>query len=140
MLCADYYCFVLLQWGHVANELGTGRTAIAYMMHFKLIERRSLGQGRFTADEEQRLLEGMKLHGRNWPEVAAHVGGHRTRQQVAHHWRDHMTPKRKGKWTEEEDQLLIQVGAEICAVLSEKKWLSERRLKQNNKSLCRYAM
>ncbi len=98
-----------MQWEQVAANLDTGRPAVACMMHHKVIEQRSRGQGRFQPDEEQRIEEAVRLYGPNWGEVASHCGGGRSRQQVMHHYKNTMKPSRKGKWLPEEDDLLLQV-------------------------------
>ena len=99
---------MMLQWEQVANDLGTGRPAVTCMMQWKVIQQRTRGQGKFSRNEEQRVAEGVRIHGPDWPEVASHVGGNRNRQQVMHHYMNVMKLKRKGKWLEDEDDLLIQ--------------------------------
>lgn len=106
-----------LNWEQVAAKLDTGRPAVACMMHYKVIEQRSRGQGRFQPDEEQRIQEAVRLYGPNWGEVASHCGGGRSRQQVMHHYKNSMKPSRKGKWLPEEDDLLLQA----LAVVGKKK-------------------
>ncbi len=103
-----------MQWEQVSNDLGTGRPPVACMMHFKTIEQRTRGQGRFSEAEEERLAAGLSLYGPNWPEIASHVGGNRNRQQVMHHYQNVMKPRRKGKWGDDEDKLLILVKHAAC--------------------------
>ncbi|DBA98253.1 hypothetical protein WJX77_011881 [Trebouxia sp. C0004] len=102
-----------LNWERVAANLDTGRPAVACMMHYKVIEQRSRGQGRFQPDEEQRIEEAVRLYGPNWGEVASYCGGGRSRQQVMHHYKNTMKPSRKGKWLPEEDDLLLQAVAVV---------------------------
>ncbi|DBA68143.1 TPA: hypothetical protein ACH3X2_013950 [Trebouxia sp. C0005] len=102
-----------LNWEQVAAKLDTGRPAVACMMHFKGIEQRSRGQGRFQPDEEQRIEAAVRLYGPNWGEVASHCGGGRSRQQVMHHYKNTMKPSRKGKWSPQEDDLLLQAVAVV---------------------------
>ena len=83
-------------------------------MHYKSMQHRVTGTGKFTADEEQRIQEGVAKHANNWAAVAAHVGGGRSRQQVMHHYYNVMkaeadAPRKLGRWSSDEDALLVQV-------------------------------
>ena len=83
-------------------------------MQYKAMRHRITGSGKFTAAEEQKIQEAVAKHGHNWGAVAGHVGGGRNRQQVMHHYYNVMkaeaqVPRKLGKWSPEEDALLVQV-------------------------------
>ena len=83
-------------------------------MHYKAMQQRVTGHGRFTKEEEHKIWEGITKFGKKWGAVAAHVGGGRNRSQVMHHWENVMkmetdVPNRLGRWSADEDALLVQV-------------------------------
>lgn len=87
---------------------------MACLMQYKAMRHRITGSGKFTAAEEQKIQEAVAKHGHNWGAVAGHVGGGRNRQQVMHHYYNVMkaeaqVPRKLGKWSPEEDALLVQV-------------------------------
>jgi hypothetical protein len=64
---------------------------------------------RWTAEEDERLVAAIQLHGtENWPLIATIVGGDRTRSQCAQRWHRGLDPKLlKCNWTQEEEQRLL---------------------------------
>lgn len=98
-----------VQWEAIAATLGTGRTAMACFVQVKKTDQLTKGKGAFTDDEQQRIREGLTLYGQNWAEIASHVGGGRSRQQVMHHFKNVMDVTRKGRWSDEEDRQLASV-------------------------------
>lgn len=78
------------------------------------MQHRVTGTGRFSLEEEQKIQEAVAKHGHNWAAVAAHVSSGRSRQQVMHHYYNVMkaeahVPRKLGKWSADEDALLVQV-------------------------------
>jgi myb proto-oncogene protein len=66
--------------------------------------------GKWTPEEDTKLIEAEKKHGTNWVAVAALVPG-RTNNQCRQRWMLSMDPdigKSSGKWTPEEDTKLIE--------------------------------
>ena len=106
----------MVQWERVARALGTGRSALGCMLQFKMTDQLTRGKGAFTDEEQQKIREGLGLYGRNWAEIASHVGGGRDRQQVMHHYKNVMSAAKKGKWSPEEDKQLTQVCFETAAI------------------------
>lgn len=127
-----------MQWEQLAADLNTGRSAVACMMHYKAIEQRTRGQGRFSPEEEARIEEAVRRFGPNWPEVAAHCGGGRNRQQVMHHYKNTMKPSRKGKWLPEEDELLLRVVTQSCMSMLESACYETQRCSSTNMCCARF--
>lgn len=66
-----------------------------------------LTMGKWTAEEDARLLELIARLGRRWGDVAAALGGQRTPAQCAHRFGKTLDPQiRRGRWSREEDSLL----------------------------------
>ena len=105
----DSLVYWKVQWEAIAEALGTGRTAMACFVQVKKTDQLTKGKGAFTDDEQQRIREGLTLYGQNWAEIASHVGGGRSRQQVMHHFKNVMDVTRKGRWSDEEDRQLASV-------------------------------
>jgi hypothetical protein len=77
-----------------------------------LIDPTTARAGKWTADEDKKLKDGVREHGgKNWKAIAALVIG-RTREQCRKRWQDtlrsniHPTTARTGKWTSDEDKKL----------------------------------
>ena len=79
------------------------------MVQFKKTDQPDTGHGPFSAEEQQKIAEGLKLYGRNWQEIANYVGTGRSRGGVMHHYNNVMKPKKTGIWTPAEKELLLQV-------------------------------
>jgi len=63
----------------------------------------------WSSEEDMRLIAAIKKHGvGNWTIVAREVGDHRKGSECSQHWNRVLNPKiRKGKFTEEEEKILI---------------------------------
>jgi hypothetical protein len=75
---------------------------------------------RWTAEEDSRLVEAVKVHGcENWTQIAGIIGGDRTRSQCAQRWHRGVNPKiSKSNWSAEEEQKLI----DLVKVHGDKAW------------------
>ncbi|KAJ1458853.1 Homeodomain-like protein [Pelagophyceae sp. CCMP2097] len=64
--------------------------------------------GKWTAEEDKRLLEIVETHGaKKWKKIAEHLGTVRTDIQCLHRWTKVIKPGlNKGPWTPEEDQIV----------------------------------
>ena len=80
-----------------------------------LARTRSGGSSGWTADEDKRLIEAVQLHGgRNWKAIAREVNPCRTLDQCSQHWFRVLNPDiRKGKWSEDEDKMLMSIIRDI---------------------------
>jgi cytochrome c551/c552 len=68
------------------------------------------GQGKWTPEEDVKLAEAVKKHGKHWVLVAAMVPG-RTNRRCRHRWVNSLDPavgKSAGKWKGEEDAKLTE--------------------------------
>jgi hypothetical protein len=77
-------------------------------------------RGKWTAEEDAKLTEAVKRHGKKWTLVAALVPG-RSNPQCLKRWNQSVDPSiNKGKWTLEEDSKLIDAvtkfGSNFAAV------------------------
>ena len=99
---------------------------MACFVQVKKTDQLTKGKGAFTDDEQQRIREGLTLYGQNWAEIASHVGGGRSRQQVMHHFKNVMDVMRKGRWSDEEDRQLASVckptGCLTCAYPTQRRF------------------
>ncbi len=100
-------------WQYIAARLETNRTAFQCFRMYQRGLNESLLKGKWTAEEDLRLLEAVKQLGiGNWVAVAELIGG-RTGQQCLHRYEKALNPEiRRGHWTTEEDELLKRAVAE----------------------------
>lgn len=95
------------RWTQIAEELGTNRTAHACLGMYQRRLKPGFLKGRWTPDEDRRLLQLIQQWGdSNWPVIASSMEG-RTGAQCMLRFQKTLDPSiRKGKWTAEEDELL----------------------------------
>eukprot|EP00884_Botryococcus_braunii_P003650 jgi/Botrbrau1/13286/Bobra.27_2s0006.1 len=107
----------LHQWDEVAKEVGGGRLETSCLMRWQRNFNPAICKRVWLPSEDRRLRAAVQQHGRNWTAVAACLG-ERTAQQAMHRWRFVVGAGiKKGKWTDEEDQTLLQAVDEVG-----KKW------------------
>lgn len=100
-------------WQCIAAKLETNRTAFQCFSVYQRALNESLLKGKWTPEEDARLLEAIKIFGTgNWVTVADHIGG-RTGQQCLHRYEKALNPEiKRGRWSPEEDELLRKAVAE----------------------------
>ena len=100
-------------WQYIAARLETNRTAFQCFCMYQRGLNESLLKGKWTPEEDARLLEAVKQIGTgNWVAVAEVIGG-RTGQQCLHRYEKALNPEiRRGHWTAEEDEQLKRAVAE----------------------------
>ncbi|XP_040067477.2 snRNA-activating protein complex subunit 4 [Ixodes scapularis] len=98
-------------WDTVAERMGGTRTAFqcAERYHHKLTSR--IKKGHFSEEEDKNLLTLIALCRKGdeipWTQVSYHMEG-RTRTQLYYRWERALNPDlRRGKWSKEEDMMLI---------------------------------
>ena len=69
---------------------------------------------RWTREDDEKLVELVKLHGlKKWTMIAAHFKG-RTSRNCRERYLNHLNPDtKKGEWTEEEDRLVIELHSKL---------------------------
>ena len=65
----------------------------------------------WTIEEDNKLIEAIKLHGTsNWSQIAIYIGSSRTRGQCSQRWNRDLNPSiKREKWTSEEDKILLHL-------------------------------
>ncbi|CAM9335348.1 unnamed protein product [Chrysoparadoxa australica] len=75
--------------------------------------------GSWTQEEDERLLELMKVHGKRWAVLAQHMPG-RIAKRIRERYVNHLDPNvRKGPWTIAEEERLLMVKAKLGSRWSE---------------------
>lgn len=94
-------------WQVIASQLGTNRTAIQCFMMFQRKINPNFLKGKWTAEEDQLLMNAVKIFGtQNWQAVAQMIDG-RTGQQCLHRYEKAIKPEiKRGRWSPSEDELL----------------------------------
>jgi hypothetical protein len=66
-------------------------------------------KGPWTAEEDQKVIDMVHKYGaKNWSLIASHLPG-RIGKQCRERWHNHLNPDiKRGKWTEQEDQIIIK--------------------------------
>ena len=95
-------------WTEIAKEM-TGRTYQQCYDRWNECLDPNLNKGPWTPEEDERLLQAVGVHGtENWPEIAKEIPG-RTARRCRGHWNECLDPNlKKGPWTPEEDERLLQ--------------------------------
>ncbi|SCZ88722.1 BZ3500_MvSof-1268-A1-R1_Chr2-1g04593 [Microbotryum saponariae] len=90
----------------LSTELGTHRTPSDCLRQLRRRPYHSLPRP-FDASEDAKLLQGMTLYGQDWQALSAYVG--RPANALITRWTKTLQPDiKKGKFTPEEDELLLQ--------------------------------
>ncbi|KDQ13854.1 hypothetical protein BOTBODRAFT_33289 [Botryobasidium botryosum FD-172 SS1] len=106
-----------VDWVDVAAQLGTSRTPLQcmrqHMFHDPELALQENDKKTWTKQEDQALIQATRDFGTShWGIVALHVGSDRTPVQCMHRWIYSLDPSIKhGRWTAEEDQLLLSAVA-----------------------------
>jgi len=68
----------------------------------------------WSKEEDEKVIELVKLYGaKQWTLISRHLPG-RVGKQCRERWHNHLNPNiKKGPWTEEEDQIIIQLHAHL---------------------------
>ncbi|XP_057702876.1 snRNA-activating protein complex subunit 4 isoform X2 [Corythoichthys intestinalis] len=102
-------------WELVAQELGTGRTAFMCLQTFQRFISTSLKRGPWTAAEDRKFIQMVeKMRIGNfipYTQISYFMEGRDT-PQLIHRWTCILDPRlKKGTWSKEEDQLLLNAVA-----------------------------
>jgi len=95
-------------WKKIASFL-KDRTDVQCLHRWQKVLNPSLVKGPWTKEEDETLLQMVEKYGpRNWSAIAEHLPG-RIGKQCRERWHNHLNPDiKKERWTEEEDQAIIE--------------------------------
>lgn len=100
-----------VDWRRVAEAFGDSRKAKECRRRWVALLNPNLRRGRWTADEDQLLLDQYNLHGPLWQTIARNIQG-RSEHQCSKRYREILDPgvrDRLKPWTDEEDLLLVRM-------------------------------
>eukprot|EP01113_Clastostelium_recurvatum_P049514 TRINITY_DN9185_c0_g1_i3.p1 TRINITY_DN9185_c0_g1~~TRINITY_DN9185_c0_g1_i3.p1 ORF type:complete len:959 (-),score=240.93 TRINITY_DN9185_c0_g1_i3:531-3407(-) len=94
-------------WENIAQELGSGRSAVQCFRRYQRSLNANMMKSGWTQEDDDKLRDAVRKHGeKNWQQVANHLEG-RTGQQCLHRWQKTLNPAiRRGRWSSAEDELL----------------------------------
>jgi len=97
------------RWIDVAAHVGTKTPQQCYKRYMRYDVCPTHVEGRWTAEEDERLKRAVERHGRHWREVSEFMGT-RTPTQCVHRWdlRHRIRPRHRQPWTKDEDELLLR--------------------------------
>jgi len=95
-------------WKKIASFL-KDRTDVQCLHRWQKVLNPSLVKGPWTKEEDETLMQMVEKYGpRNWSAIAEHLPG-RIGKQCRERWHNHLNPDiKKERWTEEEDQAIIE--------------------------------
>jgi hypothetical protein len=102
----------------VARQVSEDVTAAQCQSRYVRSLEPSLKRGSWSEEEDERLRVAVSVYGNSWTDIAPLISG-RSSEQCRDRWTDKIRPYvSKGKWTEEEDQNLL----DAVEALSASKW------------------
>ncbi|KAI6652765.1 DNA polymerase theta-like [Oopsacas minuta] len=95
-------------WNTIAMRLKSNRTPVQCLQRYQTALNTEHVKREWSGDDDEKLREAVAKCGvGNWQEVANYMGNSHTGAQCLNRWDKTIKPTfRKGKWTEEEDDLL----------------------------------
>ncbi|KAM6924409.1 v-myb avian myeloblastosis viral oncogene homolog-like 2a [Xenentodon cancila] len=94
-------------WRTIASFL-PGRTELQCMLRWKSNLDPNLIKGHWSKEEDEKILELVSKHGKNWAFIAKQLKG-RLGKQCRERWNNHLDPIiKKSSWTEEEDLIIYK--------------------------------
>lgn len=105
-------------WQEIAIDLGTGRTPSQCLSRF-VRSRPEHKSSKWSNEDDSTLRNAVALIGEGHWQAVANCLLNRTGQQCLHRWRKVLNPTiRKGKWTLEEDEMLLNAVVQCSKPLS----------------------
>lgn len=90
----------------VARQVSEDATAAQCQSRYTRSLDPTLRHGPWTAEEDMQLKRAVEVYGRSWIDIATWVST-RSNEQCRDRWQETLNPTNRGKWTEEEDQTLM---------------------------------
>jgi len=100
-------------WKKIASRL-KGRSDVQCLHRWQKVLRPGLIKGPWMPDEDETVIRLVKIHGtKKWSLISRQLNG-RLGKQCRERWYNHLDPNiKKGEWSEEEDQKLLDAHAEL---------------------------
>jgi hypothetical protein len=100
-------------WKRIASKLN-GRSDVQCLHRWQKVLRPGLIKGPWTPEEDETVINLVKIHGtKKWSLIARQLNG-RLGKQCRERWYNHLDPSiNKGEWTKDEDECLLQAHHEI---------------------------
>lgn len=95
-------------WKRIASYFDN-RTDVQCLHRWQKVLNPDLVKGPWTPEEDQKVIDMVHKYGpKNWSLIANHLPG-RIGKQCRERWHNHLNPDiKRGKWTEQEDQIIIK--------------------------------
>jgi hypothetical protein len=95
-------------WKRIASYFDN-LTDVQCLHRWQKVLNPDLVKGPWTIEEDNKVVEMVKKHGaKNWSTIASYLPG-RIGKQCRERWHNHLNPGiKRGKWTEEEDKIIVQ--------------------------------
>mgnify|MGYP005851987135 CR=1 FL=1 len=100
-------------WKRIASKL-SGRSDVQCLHRWQKVLRPGLIKGPWTPDEDETVVELVKIHGtKKWSLIARQLNG-RLGKQCRERWYNHLDPNiKKGEWSHDEDEMLLKAHNEL---------------------------
>jgi hypothetical protein len=101
-------------WRFIASHFN-GKTDLQCLQHWKHVINPTVkkGKGCWSKEEDERLIELVRLHGRKWSKIAIYMG-ERVGKQCRERYVNHLDPNlKKGAWDPEEERILLEAHAKL---------------------------
>ncbi|XP_047126690.1 uncharacterized protein LOC105845985 isoform X1 [Hydra vulgaris] len=96
------------EWEKIAKEIGTNRTPVQCLQRFQRTLNKDMIKTKWDESDDLKLKEAVALYGPKWVFVAEYMGN-RTTNQCMFRWEKSINPSiKRGKWSVEEDNNLIE--------------------------------
>ncbi|ORX77577.1 hypothetical protein K493DRAFT_293764 [Basidiobolus meristosporus CBS 931.73] len=94
------------QWKIISEALNRSPASCYHRWHTRF--KPDIKTGRWTEEEDMALLEGVKKYGRDWEKIVKDIPGRSGRHALLRYDKFICPNTNRGKWTPEEDQLILQ--------------------------------
>lgn len=101
-------------WLFIASHF-PGKTDLQCLQHWRHVVNPQVkkGKGCWTKEEDEKLIELVRIHGRKWSKIAMYMGD-RVGKQCRERYVNHLDPRlKKVAWTPEEERILLEAHAKL---------------------------
>jgi hypothetical protein len=101
-------------WLFIASHF-PGKTDLQCLQHWRHVVNPQVkkGKGCWTKEEDEKLIELVRIHGRKWSKIAMYMGD-RVGKQCRERYVNHLDPRlKKVAWTTEEERILLDAHAKL---------------------------